>query len=595
MRHFIDGFRSAWFIVLAFILLATAVSARQDGGTTLAVFTQRQELTLEQALEIALKNNPDLQTERKSLEMARQDIIRAKAKFDPYVQVDSSFSRSETPTSQAVFGQESETLSLNMSSGISTITGGSMSVDWRNRRQESDSTFSTLNPSYNTDLSLNLRQPLLKNGYLNARAMDLDQRKNDLEWAELALESKKLEVESQVEDAYWNLVRQAMDLDVRKQSLELALNLKRITQTQVDLGIAAPVAMTQTQANVASAQASMIRTENEYQQSQNNFKLILNLYGDDIWSIEIVPLDTPVYSEPDVDPTGVTAAALQNNFSLRQLQLNIANTGISNRQVKNRVMPQLDFRASLSFSGLAGEDDAQTQVMPTGFVIPNPLPTPQPYILEQTTYKSGEDESEGDYWDALDRMAEGDNMSWSAGLTFNVPVGNRSARSDWERAKLSLEKMLLDKQKSVRNVIFSMQNLLNEIDASHRSFGAAQLAASLQKQNLDTEEKKYEVGISTNYEVMQAQERYADAKTSEIGTLIEYNKVLGRLDRAQQGYLQTGGLGMSSLSGLGSMDLGALSGLPSGLDASALGGLSGQLPAGIDLNAIQAMGINIPF
>jgi outer membrane protein TolC len=586
----------AFLVLGGFILVWCSGAGGQESGP-LAGFSRQMNLSLAQATEVALANNPDLRGERLNLEMAKTDLVRARAAYDPYVQVDSSYSKREQPSAQAVFGTSSESASLNLSTGMSTITGGSLSLDFRNSRSESDSLFSTLNPSYNTDVSLNLRQPLLKNRWTDQRRMDLDQGSNDLKNAELSLKSRTLETGSQVEDAYWSLVRARLDIGVRRQSVEVSEHLLAIAQAQVRTGLAAPVSTIQSQANLASAQAGLIRSENDYRKSQNNLKLILNLTPEQgLWDLELVPTDLPPEPAGEVAAEQVMREALANNIALLQLGLNLANSEIDNYQTKNRLLPQLDLRASIGLSGLSGTDNTGPQLIETGFVIPNPLPTPPPYMVERTTVTPDPSPYAGDYGDALQNLGTGDNLNWSAGLTFNIPIGNRAARSDWKRARLNLERMKIEQAKQARNVIFTIQNLLSDFTSAQRNLEAASLAAKLQQQNLETEGKRFELGLSTQYDVMQAQESYNDAKTSEIGSRIELAKASARIERARQGYVSAGGVGGFTLpAGLTSgLNLGSLAGLPSGISPGLLQQYSSMLPAGIDLNALQSLGISLP-
>jgi outer membrane protein len=557
--------------------------------------TRPLELTLMQAKKLALDNNLDLQNARRDLRLAELDITRAKAGYDPYVRVDSSYSKSTKPTSQAVFGRASTSTAVNMSTGVNTVTGGNVSVDFRNSRSESDSIFSTLNPSYNTDLTLNVSQPLLKNRYDDTRAMDIEQRQNDYERSRLALESKTLEIESQVEDAYWSLVRSRLDLDLKRKSVELAQRMDEITRTQVRAGAAASVSSTQTMANLASARAGLIRSENDYRKSQTSLKTVLNVEDQDFWSLEIIPIDLPRYEPLDFDKNAVINEALANNFSLRQSRLSIRNAEIGNAQAKNRTEPQLDLRGSVGVSGLAGTDNPQDTVVETGFVVPNPLPPsqfPQPYMVERIMVPGQPSQYQGDYADALNNMLKGDNLSWSAGLTFNVPLGNRAARSDLERTMLSYEKMLSDLKNSERQMFVNMINIIYDLDAAHRSLAAAQEASRLQDQNLAVEEKKYQLGLNTSYEVMQAEQNYDEARSAEIGALIDYNKGVGRLTRARKGYISGTGLSTASLPSLPSSltsGLSASGSLPAGINSSLIQQYAGSLPAGIDINSLQGL------
>ena len=110
------------------------------------------------------------------------------------------------------------------------------------------------------------------------------------------------------------------------------------------------------------------------------------------------------------------------------------------------------------------------------------------------------------------------------------------------------------------------------------------------KQNLATEERKYTLGLNTSYEVLQAEESYDEARSGEIGALIEYTKTVGRMERARQGYLGAGRASLASIpiSLTSGMSLSGGS-LPSGVDASMLQQYSSMIPAGIDINQIMSM------
>jgi len=589
----VGAFLMGWGLALGFSLLAGSQETTPSPG-----FTRQMPLSLAQADEIALANNPDLRSERLNLEMAGTDLVRAKATYDPYLQLDTSYSNSASPSAQsAIFGTSSKSLSLNLSSGVTTITGGSLSLSFNNSRSESDSIFTTLNPSYSTSLNLNLRQPLLKNRYTDERKLDLEQRDNDLKSAEYSLKSRTLDITSQVEDAYWTLVKDRLDLEVRQQSLKVAQHLADLTQAQVRTGLTAPVNTIQSQANLASAQSFLIRSQNDYRRDQTNFKLILNLSVEEgLWDLEIVLTDAPPRSAQEIDPNEVLQQALINNINLNQLRYRLSNTEIQNAQTKNRLLPQLDLRTGIGLSGLAGADNTQPQMLPTGFVIPNPFPTPQPYMLELTTVTPNPSPNEGDYGDALTDLGRGNNLSWSAGLTFNLPLGNRAARNDWKRARLSYEQLKIQQAQQERNVVFTVQNILNDFDAAKRNLEAASLAADLQQQNLDTEQKRFELGLSTQYNVMQAQSSSNDAKTAAISSQIELAKAMARIARAEQGYLSGGGLGFSLPANLNLGNPGSLAGisLPAGISPSLLQQYSSMLPAGFDLNSLRSMGINLP-
>ncbi|MFO8057167.1 MAG: TolC family protein [bacterium] len=565
------------------------LTSQEVSASGMPEFKKVIRLTEKEAVGFAMKHNPDLKNARRDLEMAELDIKRSMASYDPYLRADASYSRSKKPTSQAAFGETSETGSVTLGTGVNTITGGNLSLDFRNTRQESDSMFSTLNPSYSTDLILNIRQPLLKNRYDNSRALNLQMSNNDYQRALLSLKSKELEIESSVEDAYWSLFSALQNLEQKKRSLELARRMHEMTKAQIEAGTAPPVSTQQTKANVASARASLIRSENDYRSSQNSFKMTLNLMSEDLFEIEIVPADLPDYEPPQFDRQEFVAESMANNFSLRQTRLNIANSRINLYQSENRALPQLDFNASVGVSGLAGHSNPSDQMVETGFVVPNPLPSdqfPQPYIVERVMVPGQPSEYEGGYEDALDDMFEGDNLSWSAGVSYQMPVGNRAAEAELSRSKLSYEKQIEDFQHQQRQVYLNLVNMLYEVEAAHRNLVAASDARRLQEQNLSTEEKKYSLGLNTSYEVLQAEESFQESRSAELSAFIEYTKALGRMERAKQGYLQTGGVTSMPVSVSAGMPSGGA--MPSGVDASMLEQYSGMLPGGMDIKALES-------
>ncbi len=597
----------AWVIlVCVLVCMAPAGSRLQQAETGLASpdrgaemispsssglsdFSQQLNLSFDQAVELAMENNLDLANARREVRLSELSITRAKSAYDPYLQADGSHSYSQRTASQRAFGEESETTSVNVSSGVNTWTGGSMSVDFRNSRQETDSIFSTLNPYYNTELSVNLSQPLLKNRFKNTRAMDLDKKRNDLERSRKDLESKEYEIESEVEDSYWGLVKSWLSLELRRRSERLSARMHEVTLARVRTGAAAPVSTQRTEANLASARASLVEAENDYRRGQASLKTVLNLGEADLWSLELIPTDMPGYEPLQIDRERALADAVSNNLDICKTRLLIANAEISNLEAKNKVLPQLDLQARVGVSGLAGTDHPRDQVVQTGFVVPNPLPPdqyPQPYIMETVVIPGEESESAGTYGDAVENMFEGDDYFYSAGLMFRVPIGNRGAKADRERSMINYEKLHAEIQNQRKQVVLNMMNLVYSFEAADRSVLAAREARRLQERNLETEEKKYSLGASTSYEVMEAEESFEEARTSEISALIEYTKAKGRVERARKGYLPAGtAMAPSSISAAG-LSAGAI---PSGISQEMIEQYQGSLPAGIDMSQIQSM------
>ena len=545
-------------------------------------------LSLRQAMELALVNNPELKSQRLELEIARMNIQQAKADYDPYIQLNSNFSSSERPSSQPAFGTETKSINLNLTTGVMIPSGGNVSLSWQSSRQESNSTFMTLNPSYNSDLSLNIYQPILKGGLLNWRSIELEKAFNDYKQKELNLKSKALEIASRTEDAYWSLVRARMNYQVMEKSLERAQEMVRLAQAQLDAGVGSEVSLLQAKANLESTRASLLQSEAELKRAENNLKQLLYFQSEEeLLATTIIPADQPRAEKYLPNKEEFLKKAFARNYILEGLNLSLENLRLSNQQVENQLYPELNFSGNLTISGLAGDSEPRAQVMETGFVVPNPYPTPQPYMIELTTITPEESEWEGNLWDAVDRMLEGKYLSWQAGLVFKFPFGNRSARSQWRVANYNYEKTELELARQRRMLRFQLENLLNDLQTYYESWQASKAARELAEKSYAIERRKYQLGLSTPYQLLEQEEQLRQAELNEISALIEYNKAIGRVRRAEQGYLEGAVSGISPVG----ISLPSISGISL---PSALGTGAGGLPAGVDLNLLRSLGISLP-
>ena len=269
-------------------------------------------------MEMAFMNNPELKSSRLDLEIARMNVEQVKANYDPYVSLGTSFSNSNKPTSTPAFGNESKSDSANLSTGVSTPSGGNVSLTWSNSRTESNSTFMTLNPSWSSDLSFNASQPLLKNGW-DWRDNQLKEKMNDYRRAEISLKSKALEIASRVEDAYWSLVRARMNSEVSQRSYERALSQFQMTQAQVKAGITAEVSLLQAQANLESVRVDIIRNEADLARAQNNLKELLYFESEDVLAqTTLIPSDMPSAEEYKIDPQSFLETSMIQKLHARE-------------------------------------------------------------------------------------------------------------------------------------------------------------------------------------------------------------------------------------------------------------------------------------
>jgi hypothetical protein len=247
----------------------------------------------------------------------------------------------------------------------------------------------------------------------------------------------------------------------------------------------------------------------------------------------------------------------------------------------------------VDLTGLAGTSSTASQLVQTGFVVPNPFPSPQPYMLEYTTYTSAPSDLQGDYFDAVNRLFEGSNLSWNAGLNFRIPIGNRAARSSVRIADYNYQKSELDLSRQRRIIRFSLDSLIADFESAYKAWQASKLARELSDKSYAIEKRKFELGMSTQFQLLDQEQQLKEAEKNEISALIEYNKAIGRIKRAEQGYLESGGISSFSIPSISmpSLSAGGLGSMAGGMN---MGSLSGMLPSGVDLGMLQSLGISLP-
>jgi outer membrane protein len=201
-----------------------------------------QSMTLDEVINQALKNNLDLQIEMTNPEIFRALRSKSTAIFFPTLAVDFNRASTTTPSSNIFTGADvakadSGTLAFTLSQNL--LFGGSLSVTLDNSRNATNSRYSQINPSYNSQLTFNLAQPLLKNFGLTATKRNIYIARNNMDKSIFALKQQVIDLIYQTEEAYWNLVYAHRNLAVKEKSLQLAKDLLKQNEIQVKVGVSA--------------------------------------------------------------------------------------------------------------------------------------------------------------------------------------------------------------------------------------------------------------------------------------------------------------------------------------------------------------------
>ncbi|MFL6290770.1 MAG: TolC family protein, partial [Thermoanaerobaculia bacterium] len=331
-------------------------------------------LTLDEAVEIALRQNLGLSIQRYTRNRARLGIDQTLGIYDLLARADLYAEDSKSPTISRLQASQSNEQRFNFGFNQLFPTGGNLDLGWSNIRQESNNPFATVNPGYRSGLEFRFVQPLLRDfGRLpTERALLVAQNRSQASREEL--ERQVTVTVQDVIDAYWNLVGARQQLIVAQESLGLAKELHERNRIQVDVGTMAPLELVQSEAAIASNEEQIIRAQQAVGDAEDVLRQLLNLPAGPLWQAEIRPTTDPVMDRVQINLDEAIQAALDSRPEIQRQELAIAQAEIESRYARGQMRPQLDLHLGYNATGTGGDQvvrDPETgailEVIPGGY------------------------------------------------------------------------------------------------------------------------------------------------------------------------------------------------------------------------------------
>jgi outer membrane protein TolC len=480
-------------------------------------------IPLNASLQLALRNNFQIAIQRMQTEISDQQVVREESAFDPTASVTVAKDRSVRQTGSALaLPPQNENEEIQWNAGIANRwrTGTETELQFTNRRDDTNSVFAGLNPSYTSDLILSLTQPLLKDFGLGINTTGLRIASNNREISDYQFKEAVMEILFDVESTYWELVYAREELLVKEESLRLAEDFLKITRRKVEVGVLPEVEILQAEAERAAREEGVITAEDAVRDTEDLLRKALNLTADPrYWDVRLIPSDDPAM-ETQLSPLEeVLRAALTHRPDLNQARIDLENKHIQLKFARNQTLPRLDLVGSLGLSGLAGHA--------------------QPLIQEGRVVFSPFD---GNYSDALEELRSKDHYDYSIGLQLAYPLGNRAARSEKVMADLETQQALFALRDLENEAIQVVREAYRQIETNRKRIAAASAARKLAEERLRTETRRFEVGLATSHDVLEFQEKLAVAKSNELRAIIDHRESLMNLDRVQGTLLESKGI-----------------------------------------------------
>ncbi len=478
----------------------------------------KARLTERQAIELALQYNLGLNVQRHQTLVNEWAIEDLKGVYDPALRFGLNWNRDTTPTASVLAGGPSVTdilTSYDFGFQKAFSTGTTFEASFTGTRVRTTNFFSSLVPAINTNFQVLLRQSLLKGFGRVPADYQIEIARNNLDISEQDFKKSLIETIFSVQDAYWELQFALQDIQVKQKSLELATTIQEQNQARFEVGSAARLQVVEAEAEVASRREELIRAQFYYRSTQDQLVRLISNYRDPRqYPGELVPMDPVAPPGPVTDSFDrLQQVATEQNPDLQRADLELANQKVNLEFSRDRLKPTLDLVLAYQQFGLGG-----TQVIrdfSQGFL--------NPPIVQIVP---------GGLTDSLEQLFGNDFYGYTVGLGFQLPIFNTQARAENAQAQIEFDRLALRKRSLEQDIALEIREALTQVEMNEARQEAAQATVRLAQERLDGEQAKFEVGLGTTREFIEAQRDLVRDQSVLLRARVDLIKSHAQLDRA---------------------------------------------------------------
>ena len=502
------------------------------------------ELGLQDAIELVLENNLEIVVQRYNPWIADTDILRTKGggagrglagtgtasalgsipvlNFDPTLTSTFSFENRHIPVnnpltsgvgtsaSAAKLITHSSVFNTQYSQGFATGTG--VAVSWNNTRNSSTSAVNLFNPSVQSSIFLSIQQQLLNGFGLLPNTRFIRIAKNNRKIADLVFQQQAITTITNAISTYWELVFARGNVKVQERAVAVAEKLYGDNKKQVEIGTMAPIDVVRAESEVAANRQNLIVAQTVLLQQQQVLKNAIskNPLDPKIVNLEIIPTDQPGKMEqpPAISFEDALREALQNRPDIRQQEFNLKNADINVRATRNALLPVASVTAQYGTFGLSGNS------------VTTPPPPAPPVIVRDGLGGT------------LSQAFQNTFPDYALLFNVSVPLRNRQAQADNQRAILTQRQLEAQIQQLKNAALLDVRNAFIILEQDQARLEAASKARILQEQTFDAEQKKYQLGASTVFLVIQTQRDLTTAQGNELRAQVDLVKAKADYERA---------------------------------------------------------------
>lgn len=467
-------------------------------------------LSIDEAVKLAIEQNLGLQIERLNPDIQDLNTSQVLSNYTPVFGA-GVFTQSQDNPPNSFLSGGTDTIStdnVGFNTSIAKLFpwGTNATVAFDSGRQKTNNAFSSFNPLLSGNLDVLVTQPLLRNFKFDSIRQQLFASRKTREIADIDLRQSVAQTELAVRNQYWEYVYAINALKVARQTLDLAQESLRNTRSRVEIGTLAPIDIVQAESEVASREEAVILAEAQIGQSEDALRsLIFDPKAPDFFNMRLEPTDMAPFAVQEVDVTAAVERALKERTDLIAARKRLEITDYNVGYFRNQTLPGLDLRLDYNTTGLGGTQLIRDQNSPQ---------FPPPVVGEVRR----------SYGDVLGNIFSSDFPTWRLGLNVTYPIGTSNADASLARTRLEKSQSETSLRQLELNIATQVRDAGRQLVANAKRVDATQAARVLAERRLEAEEKKFAAGMSTSFEVFQAQRDLALARSNELRAVLDYNQ-----------------------------------------------------------------------
>ncbi|MEK7433127.1 MAG: TolC family protein, partial [Cyanobacteriota bacterium] len=476
--------KSYIYKTFVFILILSSINVKQISFSAEDKKIEKKiQLSLKYCIEEALINNLEFQYDQFDPKITKLGIQKIYDENSFIIGFQPSLRQGIKPVSNTSLSGINLLNEISQSYDFFTkkklFSGGEISFNFENSLFSTNSPRYEINPSITPKIYTSFFQPLLKQGFVFEKKLIIAKNINKI--SNYKIRKKASDLVLRIQNIYWNIISTQERLKVLENSLVLAKELLNVNIEKQKAGFLAKIDVLTTEANIASKKEGILQVQRDLEIYKYNLKRLINLKYDYNYDIELT--DKPVFQDFTFNIKDNYENAINKRFDyqISLIELNIEETNLLLAE-KNK-LPALNFNGNLGLESLSN-----------------------------------------DYLKSLGSLFSFQNYFWNLGLSLELPIGDNIAQTNYQENLLTLEQNKKSLEGLKQNIFFDIKQAILDFEINKQRIEANKIAKELAFEQLKAETEKLNLGLSTNFQVLQYQKSYEEAGLNQVNSIIDYIK-----------------------------------------------------------------------